>query len=159
MSATVLAGIPAVSSELIDEPREEMGDWELLYQVDGVPDGSHPFYPDLTVYGIERQHFLGNNWRIRYWIYNTQELEFTATFTDEVTLDDDEDWWHIDYTTHNSELMVYGINGPYYTRWFPAPYKGYFDCNVYLDIFDDVEEGPGEGNNWDYITALFWWLF
>lgn len=157
MTATILFSVPATISE---EEEQEVGEWEKIYQMDinSIEESkdSKDTYPDLQVYSIWKQHYiLGNNWKIKYYIYCTKE--FTGTFTDEVWLDDDVDWWFIDDITHNDELMWRGINGPYYTKVFPAPYKGWFDMNVFLDIDDDITES-NEGNNHDYATAYFWWL-
>ena len=157
LSTLLLASIPTVTSELIEQPSDDPEDWEIVFQADEVSDDKYATYPDMTIYRIERQHFIGNSWRIRYWIYNTKE--FTGTFSDEILLDDDIDEWFIDEKLHNNELMWKGINGPYNTRWFPAPYRGWFDMNVEIDINNDINEGlTGEGNNYDYATALFLWL-
>ncbi|RLF58889.1 MAG: hypothetical protein DRN27_04150 [Thermoplasmata archaeon] len=103
------------------------------------------------MYAIYIGHLIGNNWRVKYYLHVSEE--FTDTFEDKLWIDA----YTIETHDHDNEYMWEGINGPYYSRWFPAPNKGYHDITVYTDYGTDITE-TNEVNNDETEDFYFWWL-
>lgn len=150
--------IPPVNSELTEKPSDGSDDgWETIYVANEKNPAPSSTNTDLYIYRIDRKNMGGNHWIIRYWIYNVKS--FTGSFTDRVWLSDDSSnlyKWFIYDINHWNEYMWRGINGPYKTRIFPAPYRGWFYITVRLDIHNDIHEA-NENNNEETVLKLFWW--
>ena len=148
---------PKAKSELYEEPVPDSVDgWETVYENNKIPLQIEGDLPDLSVYKIKRKMVWPHHYRIKYWIYNTEQ--FVGTFTDEVWLSDSSNnpkKWFIDDYPHRNENMWKGINGPYYTRVFPSPGTGFYYISVYLDVYDQVTESD-EDNNEGHRWAWFW---
>ena len=113
---------------------------------------------DLTVHKIKRLHLLGDTWIILYWIKSTSK--YNGCFSDTVWLSDDKNNTHKWFIYEVEHKKIHkGINGPYITRIFPAPYRGLFYITVKVDANNDVNESGMEDNNEKTKPSLFIWLF
>ena len=149
MSATKFAGIATVTAD-IETIKESDIKWTTIYKVDKEQlEGVRG--KDLQIYSIDIGHSIGNNWRVKYYLYVSEA--FTGTFTDRLWIND----YVIEDHEHDNEYMWLGINGPYYSRWFPAPSKDSHDITVYTDYDTDITE-TNEYNNDATSEFNFWWL-
>jgi hypothetical protein len=132
----------------------------IFFQPEATPDldgiiNQAP-YTDLSIYMVQIGHIIGNSWRVKYWLSVTKQ--FTGTFKDRMWVDTT----IIRDNTHSSETMEVGINGPYYSQWFPVTYKGYHDITVYTDYIPGDPDGwileSSESNNGYIGSFYFWWI-
>jgi hypothetical protein len=163
MGATMFAGMATVIAD--DECiKDDEIEWVTIYVKpdmntladSGGERGTEP-YTDLSIYLIQIGHSIGNSWRVKY--YLEVEDDFTGTFYDRLWIDDD----IIEDHSHSSEYMETGINGPYYSRWFPVDGKGYHDVAVYTDYYPGrmpIGRIPefNEYNNEEIISYYFSWI-
>lgn len=166
LATSVFAGIPQAKSESSEKAAYNT-EWETIYQMKDTPKDNTPL-PDMSVYRIQKRLIWPPYYRVRYWIYCTDE--FIGTFKDEVYLSDDPnipEKWYIDDYSHDNEDMWKGINGAYKTRIFPSHGGwGYYWITVKLDVEDTVDEGYVgfdwydnwyDGNNAEKVKTWFWW--
>lgn len=111
-------------------------------------------YTDLSIYNIQVGHIVGNSFRLKY--YLSVATQFTGSFSDGTWIDTT----LIQYVSQSGTFNA-GINGPYYTQWFPVNGKGYHDVTVYTDYIPQPNGAIPEYteyNNQLTISHLFTWI-
>jgi hypothetical protein len=118
--------------------------------------------PDFSVYGVYVQQIpLINCFRVKYYLENpcmfcVEDMWDRIYIYDPISQQEHE--WGITHHHHWDAYGDYGLTGPFFTQWKPAPREGLLFACVYTDYTDIIEES-NEDNNLKIEPYEFDWIF